>query len=260
LSSCSPRSANTMPDLATRSVTVRETSTSEGPASAATIAPMLTATPDRSSPRSLTSPVWLTQHDWASVYRAGSDGRKPSSPRALRAASTGRPSPDPMTAWRSAGLHAKGFFGDRVRGRRSERGLAQEALALKAGINRAYIGSLEAGQRNPSLETVAKLAIALKVDAADLVRGLQRCEAAPKRPSRRTVERPELQRCPPATVAPGLSLADQSWDPSWGRAVQIGGHVLSRVVDASEHGSYGSNGPGPRSRLLSAAAEARGLP
>jgi transcriptional regulator with XRE-family HTH domain len=65
-------------------------------------------------------------------------------------------------------------FGDRVRKRRLRLGLSQEALALQSGINRTYIGTLEAGERNPSLENVARLSLALGVDAADLVRGLQR--------------------------------------------------------------------------------------
>ena len=52
--------------------------------------------------------------------------------------------------------------------------ISQEALALKSGINRTYIGSLESGDRNPSLENISRLATALKVDAADLVRGLQK--------------------------------------------------------------------------------------
>ena len=65
-------------------------------------------------------------------------------------------------------------FGQRVSTFRGDRGLSQEALALKAGINRTYIASLEAGQRNPSLDMVARLALALKVDVAELVRGLQR--------------------------------------------------------------------------------------
>jgi transcriptional regulator with XRE-family HTH domain len=51
---------------------------------------------------------------------------------------------------------------------------SQEKLALKSGINRTYIGSLEAGERNPSLENITRLASALDVDAADLVRGLQK--------------------------------------------------------------------------------------
>jgi transcriptional regulator with XRE-family HTH domain len=65
-------------------------------------------------------------------------------------------------------------FGDRIRARRRNLDLSQEALALRAGINRTYIGSLEAGGRNPSLENISRLALALGVDAADLVQGLQK--------------------------------------------------------------------------------------
>ena len=64
-------------------------------------------------------------------------------------------------------------LGDRVRGFRHGLGLSQEQLALKAGINRTYIASLEAGRRNPSIDLIARLAFALEVDAGDLVRGLQ---------------------------------------------------------------------------------------
>jgi len=38
----------------------------------------------------------------------------------------------------------------------------------------AYIGQLETGLRSPGLETLARLARALELDAADLVRGLQK--------------------------------------------------------------------------------------
>ncbi|MDQ6838907.1 MAG: helix-turn-helix domain-containing protein [Actinomycetota bacterium] len=65
------------------------------------------------------------------------------------------------------------LFGDRVRSQRQGLGLSQEALADRSGIARAYVGSLEAGERNPSLETVARLAKALEVDAGDLVSGIQ---------------------------------------------------------------------------------------
>ena len=65
-------------------------------------------------------------------------------------------------------------FGDRVRARRQELGWSQEALALKANINRTYIASLESGRRNPSLDLIARLARALRVDAGELVNGLER--------------------------------------------------------------------------------------
>lgn len=71
-------------------------------------------------------------------------------------------------------------FGDHVRHFRQELGLTQEELAYKADLARAYIGSLESGLRNPSLETICALAIALKVDAADLVEGCQRSRGRPR--------------------------------------------------------------------------------
>ena len=64
-------------------------------------------------------------------------------------------------------------FGDRVRHYRIRLKLSQEALAYKAGIHRTYIASLEAGQRNPSLDLMARLAAALEVDLGTLVKGLQ---------------------------------------------------------------------------------------
>lgn len=64
-------------------------------------------------------------------------------------------------------------FGDRLRTHRQGSELSQESLALRAGVNRSYYASLEAGRRNPSLETICRLALALDCDAADLVRGTQ---------------------------------------------------------------------------------------
>ena len=64
-------------------------------------------------------------------------------------------------------------FGARVRAARERLGLSQEALAHNAGIERSYVAQIEAGRRNPALENICKLAKALGVDAADLVRGLQ---------------------------------------------------------------------------------------
>lgn len=56
---------------------------------------------------------------------------------------------------------------------RLERGLSQEAFALAAGINRTYIGDVERGQRNVSLENISKVAVALDVSLAELFDGLK---------------------------------------------------------------------------------------
>ena len=65
-------------------------------------------------------------------------------------------------------------FGDRVRSYRLKAGLSQEGLAYEANVNRSYVASLEAGQRNPSLDLMARLAAALEVDLGELVKGLQK--------------------------------------------------------------------------------------
>ena len=64
-------------------------------------------------------------------------------------------------------------LGDRIRRHRERLELSQEGLAYKADINRTYIASLEAGQRNPSLDLMARLAKALGIDLGELVKGLQ---------------------------------------------------------------------------------------
>ena len=60
-------------------------------------------------------------------------------------------------------------FGQRVRARRTAQGLSQEALADLAGIHRTYVGSVERGERNISLDNIHALADALGVSPARLV-------------------------------------------------------------------------------------------
>lgn len=64
-------------------------------------------------------------------------------------------------------------LGRRIAERRNKLGVGQDRFALDAGLHRTYITSLERGMRNPSLETVCKVAAALGCDVADLVQGLQ---------------------------------------------------------------------------------------
>ena len=60
-------------------------------------------------------------------------------------------------------------FGGRVRKIREGRGLSQEALADAAGLHRTHISLIERGQRAVRLETIESLAIALRVQPADLM-------------------------------------------------------------------------------------------
>ena len=52
---------------------------------------------------------------------------------------------------------------------RKERGLAQEALALEAGVDRTLVSKIERLIANPSLEILVKLSLALEVPVIRLL-------------------------------------------------------------------------------------------
>lgn len=59
-------------------------------------------------------------------------------------------------------------LGKKIRRLRKRQDVSQEALAEKAGIHRTYMGKIERGESNPPVQTVNKIAKALKVDISDL--------------------------------------------------------------------------------------------
>lgn len=61
-------------------------------------------------------------------------------------------------------------FGRNVRKARTERGISQEGFAELCGLHRTYIGSVERGERNITLLNAEKIASALEVTLAELVR------------------------------------------------------------------------------------------
>jgi transcriptional regulator with XRE-family HTH domain len=60
-------------------------------------------------------------------------------------------------------------FGDAVRDRRLQLGVSQDALAHAAEIDRSYVGRIERGEVNVTLEKAYKLAKALDCDIQDLL-------------------------------------------------------------------------------------------
>jgi len=64
--------------------------------------------------------------------------------------------------------HLKARFGALVRTSRNRLGISQEELAGRAGLHRTYVADIERGARNPSLESIEKLAAALEMTMAGL--------------------------------------------------------------------------------------------
>ena len=60
-------------------------------------------------------------------------------------------------------------FGSNVRRVRRERGMTLEALAHDADLAYSYVGEMERGRRNPSLDVVERIALALKSDPLSLL-------------------------------------------------------------------------------------------
>ena len=52
---------------------------------------------------------------------------------------------------------------------RRRQGISQEELAARAGMDRTYVGGIERGEENPSLEKILLLAQALEMRASQLV-------------------------------------------------------------------------------------------
>lgn len=73
------------------------------------------------------------------------------------------------TTWSQA---VRRSFGTRVRTIRSSASLSQEELALRCGLDRSYVGQVERGERNISLENIYRIAEGLCVPPGTLLGAL----------------------------------------------------------------------------------------
>ena len=64
-------------------------------------------------------------------------------------------------------------FGERVRARRHELGWTLEYLGDVSGMHWSYIGQIERGTRNLSLDNIVRLAYALDVNPGRLMDGIK---------------------------------------------------------------------------------------
>jgi transcriptional regulator with XRE-family HTH domain len=64
---------------------------------------------------------------------------------------------------------ARARFARNLKRRRLELDLSQETLAEDCGLHRTYVGSVERGERNVSIDNMERIAAALQLDIADLL-------------------------------------------------------------------------------------------
>ncbi len=60
------------------------------------------------------------------------------------------------------------IVGQRIRNYRTQQGLSQEKLAELAGCHPTYIGQLERGEKNATLESIERIAGSLKISLSEL--------------------------------------------------------------------------------------------
>jgi transcriptional regulator with XRE-family HTH domain len=67
-------------------------------------------------------------------------------------------------------LKARQIFATNLRKERLKKKLSQEALADLAGLHRTYVGAVERGERNVSIDNMERLAFALGCELTDLLK------------------------------------------------------------------------------------------
>jgi CheY-like chemotaxis protein len=79
-----------------------------------------------------------------------------------------------------ATIDLKSLLGMAIKTQRASLGISQEELAYRAGLHRTYISDLERGARNPSIESIDKLARALQISVSRLFESVGNGGASPQ--------------------------------------------------------------------------------
>lgn len=65
-------------------------------------------------------------------------------------------------------------LGAAIRHLRASKGSSQEDLAISADIERSHMGKIERGEHLPSIPLIAKIAVALDCETAEIVRQMEK--------------------------------------------------------------------------------------
>lgn len=74
-----------------------------------------------------------------------------------------------MAVRQKSELTARQRLAHNLRSRRNAVGISQELLAELSGMHRTYVGGIERGERNVSIDNIERLAKALDSDVLDLL-------------------------------------------------------------------------------------------
>jgi transcriptional regulator with XRE-family HTH domain len=97
---------------------------------------------------------------------------------------------------------------------RIARHLSLSQLARATGMSKATLSGVEAGSSNPTIETLAALAGALRVSLAELLEELPLGEVRVVRASQSVLERHDgIAHRPLDALAAGAELAEVAWEP-----------------------------------------------
>jgi len=75
---------------------------------------------------------------------------------------------------RDTSKSAEKVFGRQISRLRRQLGFSQEELAFRAGLHRNYVGSIERGEKSPTLHVIRKLAKALHKPASRLIASVEK--------------------------------------------------------------------------------------
>jgi transcriptional regulator with XRE-family HTH domain len=98
----------------------------------------------------------------------------------------------------------KALVGKRIRILRKEKGLSQEELGDLADLHHTYIGAVERGERNCSIDSLSKIAKGLSVNVVDLFVTATRNKPQDISKIKASIIK-DIEKCSPATL---LFIAD----------------------------------------------------
>lgn len=76
-------------------------------------------------------------------------------------------------------MTASQTIGEKIRFMRLKKGLSQEELAFNAKINTSYLGQIERGDKNPTINTLDKIAQGLNMSLEQIISSSDKDEKRP---------------------------------------------------------------------------------